>query len=392
MCAFTHVAAGPYATLQLAYLGAEVIKVETRSRPDYWRYRDKNDDPEMSRPFADHNKNTRSATLDLRTPEGTALAKRLAAASDVVIDNFSAGVLDRLGLGYAALRDLRADAIAVHMTGLGSSGPRSRFVTFGPSLMAYCGMTALWNLPGQREPVGSQSSYPDFLAGAYAAFAILVALHRRETYGGGTLLDLSQAQITAAAMGPSYLAALNDAEGPGPIGNRSSSSAPYGCYPCLGGDDAWCVITVETDDAWVALRRVLGEPEWAAAAELATAAGRHAAADMLDAHVAAWTSQHTPRQVMELCQASGIPAGIVASGADLVNDPHLRERGFLVERTHPRLGTLRLPGCPVRFRHASTDVWRFGPLLGEDTDVVLRDVLGLSETETARYQALGALI
>jgi crotonobetainyl-CoA:carnitine CoA-transferase CaiB-like acyl-CoA transferase len=252
-------------------------------------------------------------------------------------------------------------------------------------------MTAQWNHPGQAEPVGSQSSYPDFLAGAYAAYAILVALHRREHTGRGMLLDLSQAQVTASAIGPSYVVALNNAEGPGPVGNTTPTGAPYGCYPCQGGDDAWCVIAVESDAHWAAFKRALGDPEWAGANGLATVAGRIAQRDELDEHVACWTRQRTPREVMDVCQRHSVPAGMVATGEDLIHDRHLLARGFLVEREHPRLGTLRLPGCPVRFHNTPLEVWRFGPLLGEDTDYVMRQVLRVSAEDAGQYAARGAL-
>jgi benzylsuccinate CoA-transferase BbsF subunit len=337
------VAAGPYATLQLAYLGAEVIMVESRTRIDSWRYRDRNNDPERSRPFADHNKNVRSVLLNLKTPEGVDLARRLIATCDAVLDNYSVGVMDRLGLGFEDLRRWRSDVIVLHMAGLGATGPRRHYVTFGPSIMALCGLTHLWNLPDQPEPVGSQSSYPDYLVGVYAAYTILAALHRRAQTGAAQLLDLAQAEAMACALGPSFVAALNGVA-VAPQGNGSPTAAPYGCYPCRAdgegqtADDAWCVIAVETDAQWAGLRWAMDNPPWTAAPALATAAGRVAAAARLDAEVAAWTRQRTPREVMQACQAHGVPAGIVATGEDLARDPHLAARGFLLEREHPRMG------------------------------------------------------
>jgi crotonobetainyl-CoA:carnitine CoA-transferase CaiB-like acyl-CoA transferase len=396
VCAFTHVAAGPYATLQLAYLGAEVIKVESRTRIDTWRYRDRNNDPERSRPFADHNKNVRSVLLNLKTAEGVELARRLIASSDAVLDNYSVGVMDRLGLGFEELRRWRSDVIVLHMAGLGATGPRRNYVTFGPSIMALCGMTHLWNLPGQAEPVGSQSSYPDYLVGVYAAYALVAALQQRARTGQAQLLDLAQAEAMACALGPSFVAALNGVAVE-PQGNNSATAAPYGCYPCRSeaagwtADDAWCVIAVETDEQWMGLRRVMDNPSWATAAELATADGRVARAAWLNACVANWTRARTPREVMQACQAHGVPAGMVMTGEDLAHDPHLSARGFLLEREHPRMGLLRMPGPPVRLQRQPAEVWRFGPLLGEDDDYVLHDVLGLSADEVRAYAERRAL-
>lgn len=391
VCAFTHVAAGPYATLQMAYLGAEVIKVESATRIDYWRYRDRNDDPEASRPFADHNKNTRSVTINLKQAEGIKLAYRLACASDVVIDNFAAGVMDKLGLGFEQLKTSRSNIIVVHMTGLGSSGPRSSYVTFGPSLMSFCGMTYLWNHPDQETPVGSQASYPDYFAGVYAAYAIVAALHRRQRNKKPQLLDLSQAMALASGMGPSFVALLNRGDKPRALGNTSLTSAPYNCYPCKGGDDAWCVIAIDSEEQWERLKEAMGFPASAEANSFATMKDRLRNREELDRQIANWTRQRTPREVMMLCQEHDVPAGMVATGEDLYFDPHLEKRGFLLEQEHKHLGKLRLPGPPIRVHNHPLQVWRFGPLLGEDNDYVLKDILGLSDEEIRGYAARGVL-
>lgn len=388
--AFTHVAAGPYATMQLAYLGAEVIKVESTTRIDYWRYRDRNRDPEMSRTFADHNKGVRSVTLDLKHPTGLVLARELAARSDVVVDNYTPGVMDRLGLGYSDLVKLNPRAIVVHLNGLGSEGPRSAFVTFGPSLMSYAGMAYLWNHPDQKAPVGSQSSYPDYLGGVQAAFAVITALHRRERGAGAQLLDLAQALVTAAAIGPTMTRVLAGEEVRA-VGNEVSDRAPHGCYPCAAGDDSWCVISVGRDEEWAALRRVMGDPAWAFDERFATWAGRVAARSELDGLIAGWTVGLAPRAVMERCQAAGVPAGIVATGEDLASDPHLRERGFLLEVDHPRIGRMLLPGIPVRFAHAPLEVQRAGPLLGQDNHEIFERVLGLRREEVDILISQGAI-
>ena len=388
--AFTHVAAGPYSTLQLAYLGAEVIKVESATRIDPWRYRDRNHDPERSRPFADHNKNTRSVTIDLKTDEGLRLARALAAKSDVVIDNYSAGVMDRLGLGY---RELAAEApgiIAIHLSGLGSSGPSSHFVTFGPSMMALSGMTSLWNHPDRPEPVGSQTSYPDYVVGAYAAYAALAALGARRRGGTGREIDLTQLEVVAATLGPAMVSVLDSLGDPAPEGNRSATAAPYGCYPCKG-DDAWCVISVSNDAEWLGLRRAMGDPDWSSSASLERSTGRLAERDRLDECVAAWTSTLSPSEVFHRCQAQGVPSGVVATGADLASDPHLEARGFLLDMEHPRMGVIRLPGPPIRFASGPLPVWRLGPLLGEDNQAVLGGLLGITGPELERLTAEGVI-
>jgi len=379
---FTQVVAGPYATLQLALYGAEVIRVESRARMDPWRFRDGNDDPNGSRPFADQSKGKRSVTINLKTPEGVELVRRLAALSDVVAENFSAGVLDRLGLGYAALRQVRPDLIFLSMPGLGNSGPHRDYLSFGPNLMALCGMTYLWNHPDLPEPVGSQTSYPDYLAGLHAAFAVMAALHYRDRTGEGQFIDLAQSEVTASALGPAIMEALANGREARPRGNSSPSAAPHGCYRCAG-EDQWLAIAVETDAQWEALVGALGHPAWATEPALATFAGRRAARAALDRHLEAWTCQHAAREAMELLQAAGVPAGVVASGHDVLTDPQLRAREFVVAYDHPRLGHVELPGAPVRFSAAPARTEQYGPLLGADNAYVFGELLGLSSAEQA---------
>jgi crotonobetainyl-CoA:carnitine CoA-transferase CaiB-like acyl-CoA transferase len=388
--AFTHVAAGPYATLQLAALGAEVIKVESRTRVDSWRYRDKNRDPEESRPFADHNKNTRSVTLNLKTASGVELARALARQSDVVIDNFSAGVMDRLGLGYRELSADHSEIIVIHLSGMGSTGPYRSCVTFGPSIMAISGLTYLWNHPGLPEPVGSQTSYPDYLVGGYAAFAVTALLNERDRTGRGRELDLNQIEVALACLGPAVVSEVNN--GPvAPQGNGNGIDAPRGCYPCRGGNDDWCVISVRTDKEWNRLAEIIGAPEVAGDSRFRTAAGRIAHKDDLDRAIGAWTCGRSAREVMEACQAGHVPAGIVATGRDLATDPHLADRGFLTDMDHPRLGRQRFPGPPIRLGTTPLPTWRLGPLMGQDNRLLLGELLGLSDQAIERYERDGVI-
>jgi crotonobetainyl-CoA:carnitine CoA-transferase CaiB-like acyl-CoA transferase len=387
--AFTHVAAGPYCTLQLAALGAEVIKVESKTRMDIWRL-DKNRDPERSARFIDHNKNTRSVTLNLKTDEGRALALELAAKSDIVIENYSSGVIERLGLGYDVLSKDNPGLIMIHMSGLGSTGPRSHYVTFGPSQMAMSGMAHLWNHPNPKELVGSQTSYPDYLVGAYAAYAAVGALVDRDLEGRGRELDLIQLDVAETAMGSAVVAAANGIATFEPQGNIDERDVPHNVYPCAGGDDDWCVIAVDSDVQWQALVAAMGLAA-ATNARFATAEGRRAARDEVDALVGSWTRRLSAREVMDRCQASGVPAGMVATGRDLAENPHFAQRGFLLEQEHAMMGAMRLPGPPMRLGHDPLPIWRLGPLLGEDNDYVLGTILGCPPEEIARLKAVGVV-
>ena len=386
---FTHMVAGPYGTMQLAYFGAEVIKIESRARPDTWRIREGNKDVEASLPFADHNRNKLSITANLKTEEGRELARRIIAESDVVVENFSVGVMDRLGLGYEELRALKPDIIMIRLQGLGTTGPRKNYVTWGPSLMPFSGMTWLWNHPDGGAPVGSQTSYPDYIVSIHMAFALMAALHHRANTGEGQFIDIAQGEVTASLIGPALLDGLVNGRATKPVGNRGYAGAPHGCYPCQG-DDAWCAISVGDDTEWQRFCVAAGNDEALRDERFATAAARRANAEALDALVSEWTVQRSPREVMETLQAHGVTAGMVSDGTTLVNDPHLRSRDSVVEHEHPRQGRLTLPGIVMKLSETPGEIRRHAPLLGQDTHVVLTGLLGLTDEEIRALEAAGA--
>jgi crotonobetainyl-CoA:carnitine CoA-transferase CaiB-like acyl-CoA transferase len=299
-------------------------------------------------------------------------------------------VINRLGLGYDVLSRANPGLIMVHMSGLGSTGPRSHYVTYGPSQMAMSGMTYLWNHAESEVPNGSQTSYPDYLVGAYAAYAVVGALVDRDFDGHGRELDLIQLDVVETAMGPAVVAAANQIVEIGPRGNTDELAVPHDAYPCVGANDDWCVISVRNDAEWQALVAVMGVTA-AAEPRFATAEGRLAARSEVDALVAGWTCGLSAREVMERCQAAGVPAGVVASGRDLAENPQFRERGFLLEMDHAMMGPMRLPGPPMRLGHDRLEIWRLGPLMGEDNDYVLGDILGRRPEEIEKLKADGVV-
>lgn len=386
---FTHMVAGPYGTMQLAYFGAEVIKIESRARPDTWRVREGNKDVEASLPFADHNRNKLSVTANLKNAEGRELARRIIAESDVVVENFSVGVMDRLGLGYAELRALKPDIIMIRLQGLGTTGPRKNYVTWGPSLMPFSGMTWLWNHPDGGAPVGSQTSYPDYIVSIHMAFALMAALHHRANTGEGQFIDIAQGEVTASLIGPALLDGLVNGRAAEPVGNRGHAGAPHGCYPCAG-EDEWCVVSVGDDAEWQRLCAATENGTALRDERFATAAERRVNAAELDELVSQWTRQRSPREVMEALQARDVTAGMVSDGATLVHDPHLRSRGSVVEHEHPRQGRLTLPGIVMKLSETPGEIRRHAPLLGQDTHAVLSGLLGLTDEEIRGLEAAGA--
>ena len=386
---FTHMVAGPYGTMQLAYFGAEVIKIESRARPDTWRIREGNKDVEASLPFADHNRNKLSVTANLKTEEGREVARRLIAMSDVVVENFSVGVMDRLGLGYEELKAVKPDIIMIRLQGLGTTGPRKNYVTWGPSLMPFSGMSWLWNHPDGGAPVGSQTSYPDYIVSIHMAFVLMAALHHRASTGEGQFIDIAQGEVTASLIGPALLDGLVNGRAAKPVGNRGHAGAPHGCYPCRG-EDAWCAISVGDDAEWQRFCEATGNREALGDERFATVALRLANDEELDEVVSGWTRRRSPRQVMEALQGYGVTAGMVSDGTTLVTDPHLRFRGSVVEHEHPRQGRLTLPGIVTKFSGTPGEIRRHAPLLGQDTHAVLNGLLGMTDEEIRGLEAAGA--
>jgi len=379
---FTWVVAGPIATRLLADLGAEVITVERPGARDFGDRRGGVTGSLM--------RGKRSIVIDLSQPQGRELARRLASHSDVIVDSFSARVMPALGLDFPALRELRSDLVCVRMTGYGLDGPHRDRVSYGPTLQALAGFTALMTAPG-RAPVGFGHAYADVAAGHMAAIAILAALWYRRRTGVGLAIDLAQQEVLAWLVGPLLLARAVDGATSLPVGNRSQEApaAPHGVYPCAG-DDRWIAIAVPDEETWRAFRGVLGHPSWADEPRFARLADRLEHSAALDALIAAWSRGQDAEIAMAALQAAGVPAGRVADARDLcTRDPQLRARGHFVDVPTPEGRTVRLDGPPVLLSETPAIVCRPGPLLGEDTDAVLREVLGLRSGEIEQLRTAG---
>lgn len=390
---FTHVLAGPFATRILADLGADVVKINSRIRagpnaPDGPYY-------------VTWNRNKRALALDMSRDESRAVCKRLGQAADVVIDNFSVGVLDRWGVGYESVRPANPGVVYVQMSGMGDDGPWSDFVTYAPTIHALAGLTHLTGVPG-RQDIGIGFSYNDHCAGLHGAFAILAALEARRHTGRGQHIDLSQFEVGVGLAGPSLLDYFANGRSAKATGNALPYdwAAPHGCYPCAGArsdatvDERWVAIACMTDRQWDALRQLMGDPAWTRRPGLATAKGRVDDAD-LDANIAEWTRTLTATAVMARCQAAGIPAGVVQTGADLGDaDPQLRHSGFLapIEDPHPVLGRTYADRLPLRFEDTPCDVYRRTRRVGEDNVAVLADWLGMTEEQVRQGEADGLFV
>lgn len=324
----------------------------------------------------------------MRQPRGLEVATRLLRLSDVVIENFSAGVLDRWGFGYETMKAAKPDIIYVSLAGFGHTGPYQAYVSHGPVLQAMAGYTHCTGLPG-RPPV-VMGAYADFVSGLSAALAVLMALTYRQHTGKGQYVDLGQYQAIAAMMGTAVLEYSVNGRAAGPIGvgNYHQRAAPHGAYRCAG-DDRWCVITIFTKEEWRAFCGVLGDPAWTAEPAFATVPERIEHRAALDRHVTEWTARHPAEEVMYLLQQAGVPAAVVQNAADLARDPHLHARGFWEYDQDPDLGVEVFEGVPEKLSETPGHVWRPAPQVGQHNEYVYGTLLGMSQEEIEQYRAEG---
>ncbi|MCW0215118.1 MAG: CoA transferase [Pseudonocardia sp.] len=399
---FSWSVAGPTITTLLAAAGAEVIRVEWPEHPDpmravMWAV-DAPQTPDSACFFNYVNPGKKAFAVNARNPRGRALLESLISSADLVVESFSAGVMERWGLGYGRLRELREDIIYLSLSGFGHSGRYTTYDTWGPTAQAFNGITALSGIPG-APPAGWGFSYMDLSAGYMSTVALLAALHHRDETGEGQYVDVAQVETGLSMGGSSFLAASVAGPGTrpdGPPGNRATwpgsatsgrgeTGAPYNLYPTRGGGRFdHCAITVLDDAQWRAFVHTLGDPDWARTRRFGTAAARVANQDELDRRVAEWTLPQDKYAVMERLQDAGVPAGALQSFSEILErDPQLDHRGVFATAEHPLLGERRwetfpalLSATPLRFH----PTW---PSLGKDSEHVLRDLLSLGPREIA---------
>jgi benzylsuccinate CoA-transferase BbsF subunit len=379
---FSWVGAGPFLTKPLADHGADVVKVESRARVDPIRsmapFRDGVKGVDRSGYFANRNTSKRSVCLDLKHPGGRELALRLIEVSDVVVNNFSPGTMDRLGLGYDDARALRPDVVYLEMPMLGTEGPYRDCRGYGLTIAAAGGLIGLTGYP-DRPPLGTGTNYPDHVPNPlHGVVAVLAALRKRRRTGQGEHIELAQLESTVNAIGPALVAAAAG-ETVERIGNDDDLAAPHGVYPCAGAD-RWCAVAVFDDAQWSATRAVLGNAEWDQHADLATAEGRHRSRRLLDELLGEATRSWDADDLADALTARGVPASAVLDADDLLNnDPQLRARGHWVRLDHEVMGPSVYDGIPYRLSATPGRLQSAAPLLGADSREVCTGLLGLSD-------------
>jgi crotonobetainyl-CoA:carnitine CoA-transferase CaiB-like acyl-CoA transferase len=363
--------------------GAEVIKVESRAFPDGARVSPVH--------FAIGHRGSRGLGVNLRTPEGVDVIKRLVARSDVVLANFKPGTLDKLGLGAQALREINPGLVVVNSSAVGASGPWSTWMGYGPLVRCISGLTSLWRYPDDDGGFSDSTTiHPDHYAARITAITALAALIGRRRSGRGAEIATSQAEAILMQIGKLLVEESLRPDAVQAMGNASRHAAPWGIYPCAG-DDEWCVVTVRDDDDWRRLRSAVGDPEWAQGEDLATTTGRLARRAEIDGHLTAWTRQRRPREVTATLQAAGVPAGFMQRAAEYEDDPQLRARDFLRTFEQPGLEPLAIEHAPFRSELIPAPANKPAPEPGQHTREICTGLLGMDPDDVDRLVASGVL-
>lgn len=390
------VVAGPLIGRALADFGAEVVRVESSRQLDTARlikpFHGGVQDREGSAVFGNCNAGKLGLTLDLKTEEGRAVVRDLARWADVVIESFSPGQLARWGLDYDALSAINPSVVMLSTSLAGQDGPWSKLAGYGNVGSSLAGFQSLvgWE---DALPMGPFGPYTDYVGPRLGLVALLAALENRATTGKGCYIDLSQIEAGVFFLSPHVARYGYDGTVARRRGNRDEQYAPHGVFPCRaeGGRDTFVAIVARSDEEWRRLATTIGRADLAARDDLATAAGRHARADEIEQAIAAWTSTRRAAEVERVLQEVGVPAHVAASSADILTDPQLAHRGYIVTLSHPIHGTTYVEGPRYLLSETPGRPVRAAPTLGRDNDYVLRHILGYDEQRIADLARKGVL-
>ena len=377
--------AGPLGTCLMADFGAEVIKVESPSHMDWWRgagLQGTADGPklyEASPTFNTVNRNKYGIALELTHPRGRELFHELVRVSDVLVANYPLRSLRKLGIDFQTLSAVNPKLVMVTLPAFGGSGPDSEYVGFGCTTEAMAGITGVSGY-ADGPPQMLSNAIGDPGTALNGCFATLVGLFERDRRGAGVSIDLSHVEGLLPMNAEALLDYTINGVVQGRRDNRHPTMAPHGCYPCKG-DDEWLMITIASDSQWEKFCQALGNPTWTQREQFATAAGRKAAEDELDRHIAEWTKTHDHYEAMELLQNAGIAAGAVISGLEVLSDAHLSTREFLLPIDKAEAGTHLYPGFIPRFSPDASTLERPAPCFGEHNEYVFGKILGLPPQE-----------
>ena len=392
--AFSWAMVGPLTLKFFADFGATVIRIETRHRPCVTRvsapFKDGQAGLNRSGYFNHFSANMLSLSLNMNTPQGIELARELIAKADIVMENFTPGVMDRWQLGYEELRKIKPDIIMVRQNGFGTDGPYRNLAAFGMTLAATAGIPNYIGWPDRDPlPVGV-SAYTDCISPRFMATAVIAALEYRDRCGEGQLLDLAQFETAISFFLPGILDFASNGREPVRMGNANPEAAPHGVYACQG-DERWCTIAVMNEGQWAALCAVIGKAELANDPRFATLSLRKRNEPALDVLIGEWTASHSAEEVMQRLQVVGVAAGVVQNAKDVYADPQLRHRALLWPIEHPEMGTFTHLGSSMQMDKTPPRARAPSPCIGEHNEYVLTTILGKSDEQFIEALACGAL-
>ena len=380
---FTWHLTGPLSTKALSDCGAEVIRVESRKRPDIQRVGAKTGS------FSQYNTGKLGITLNLATPKGLELCKRLIARADIVVENFAGGAMERMGLGYETLRKLKPDIIMCSSCMQGQTGPHAKHPGSGHKLTSLAGFSHITGWP-DRDP-GFIGAYTDFIGPRFNIIAIMAALEYRRRTGKGQYLDMSQFENAVHFISALSLDYQANKRAVARIGNQCDYAAPHNAYRCVG-QDRWCTIAVFTDQEWRGFCDVIGNPPWTKDPKFTSLSARKDNERELDKNVEEWTKDKTAEEIMNLMQKSGVPAGVVETGEDLLDhDPQFKHRNTFVQLDHPDGGKYRTQAGPHFLLSKTEFDVRRAPRLGEHNEYVFKEILGVPDDEYDRLVKEGVI-
>lgn len=391
---FSWIGVGPITAKSLADHGATVVHIETDKPADRLRMAGpfKDGIPGINRCqfFGSFNTSKLSLGLNMKTPEGHDIAERLLGWCDIALNSFTAGTMDRNGLGYDVAKALNPSIIMAETCLLGQTGPAASMSGYGYHAAAVSGFYEVtgWD---DRSPGGPFNAYTDTVAPRFLTAVLLGALDHRRRTGEGQYIDQGQMESALHFLAPELLQVQLDGHSARRNGNYSPTAFPHDAFPCAGNDQ-WCAIAIETDEQWMNLRQTLGDPDWARSPSLDSLAGRRASADLIDRELSSFTATHEPRALMNLLQAAGVPAGMVQRSSDHQLDPQLAHRSFFRHLEHPEMGVVPYEGHQYRIAGYDNGPRMPAPCLGEHTYEVLSEILGFSDEAIGEAYGAGAVL
>ncbi|MEM7080140.1 MAG: CoA transferase [Pseudomonadota bacterium] len=390
---FAWVGVGPISSKYLADHGADVVRIESESRPDVLRaggpFKDNEPGINRSQFYGDFNTSKKSIALDMKSPDAIALAKKLIVESDVMIESFAPGAIGRMGLGYEEVRKLNPGLIMISTCLMGQTGPAANLAGYGYHAAAIAGFYEVTGWPDMA-PLGPWLAYTDTIAPRFISTLLAAALDHRRRTGEGCYIDVAQIETALHFLAPEFLDLQANGVDSERIGNRAPDLAPQGCYPCAG-EDQWCAIAIDTDAQWQTLCATIGADALGADANLSGHAGRLARHDEIDAVISAWTHRHSPEAVMHTLQAAGVPAGKVQRSSDLLADPQYSHRDFYRYHTHGEMGHIPYAGHQYQISGYAHGPRGPAPMLGEHSFEILSGRLKMSDEDIAGVYASGVI-